>query len=521
MTYEITKQDVRYWNAMGGIAAGVAMVLAVFVLGSALWIYQYKAARSTLDRISFRIVLWSMAWEVVYSINYLIVCGKPEFVEWYAKTNACIGGAYVMIGTIGVNNWLCTCIAVNLMMSICFNRNPISLGLEKWYVIGSTVLGLGVPIVPAAIGHLGYDPDFGTCYFTSDMPQRMRYLLLDLYLWQGLSCIIATVSVIMTMACLIKHGRATRRLLVGGNTLNRELHRVTVTDESDETGETTSGSWCLPPLALLKRTQSNRSKLMSLRGRRRAEIGSRTLQDRLLEIALKISLYPVALIVVNGVLTAGDLFLTGTGGVNSRSDFILFLAYNFLYGGRGIIFACLGIFVDPCLARGFKAVLRIRAEERQRQNSDEERDAMPCQRNNERSASNSLQKHSQTSDGRRSVADENKNSVEYRNTVVGASSRDEGTKHDDGKELTGFDIGSNILASAQPRLDFEQPVSENGITPATSFTGLGTDLCGSQGQTEPQPPAMRLIRRGSEQVTTEPAEWEEVERLYQEAQAQL
>ncbi|OCF44534.1 hypothetical protein I317_01606 [Kwoniella heveanensis CBS 569] len=536
MFYEITEYDIRYWNAMAGIAAGIALILALFVLGSALWIHQYKGARHVLDRISFRIVLWSMAWEIVYSVNYLIVCGR---------------------------------------------------GLEKWYVIGSTVLGLGVPIAPAALGHLGYDPDFGTCHGSSDSLPDYRP---------------ATASVFLTMVCLIKHGRATKKLLLGGNTLNREIHRVTLSDESDGTGQTSSGSWCLPPV-LMRRdctqdSQRGKAKLVRLGRRRRARLGARTLQDRLLEIALKISLYPVALIIVNGILTAGDLYLTITGGVNSRSDFILFLVYNFLYGGRGIIFACLGIFVDPCLARGFKAVLRLRREERRKQNSDLEQDATPhanvmsvgrqekqprlsgklvsnrvkgttvsvdpaCNefestaldqlaslrygQNESIDLNSGREGTSQNSssmmpqlvvtfpDGRRSFTNGNENDAAAENASGGV----EGDKH----EATEDGIGSGTLGSAQ-----SPPKTKAGVASSSLATEqAGLVVRGSPGprrsplgvnenarsrrssevyqdsarQSQDQPPPTMLIRRGSDRLVTGTLECEEVERLFQEAQAKL
>lgn len=44
------------------------------------------------------------------------------------------------------------------MLITCFGVNPIERGLEKWYVGGSLVFGLGLPIVPAALGHFGPDP---------------------------------------------------------------------------------------------------------------------------------------------------------------------------------------------------------------------------------------------------------------------------------------------------------------------------------------------------------------------------
>lgn len=72
-------------------------------------------------------------------------------------------------------NYLCTCIAINLMLIICFGVNPTkrstsarSAGdqrvkltleeLERWYVGVSIGLGFFIPAVPTALGHFGHDP---------------------------------------------------------------------------------------------------------------------------------------------------------------------------------------------------------------------------------------------------------------------------------------------------------------------------------------------------------------------------
>jgi hypothetical protein len=81
-----------------------------------------------------------------------------------------------------------------------------------------------------------------------------------------------------------------------------------------------------------------------------------TLQARFLRIAILISLYPISLIVVNGVITIGDLYISAEGGVKSTGVYGLYCVYYFLYGGRGIVFACLGIFVDPCFRNVGRAV---------------------------------------------------------------------------------------------------------------------------------------------------------------------
>jgi hypothetical protein len=68
--------------------------------------------------------------------------------------------------------------------------------LERWYVGVSLFIGFFVPIVPAALGHFGFDPIFHVCWIQADSQvTRMTYFVLDLYLWQLLSCFVATFCV--------------------------------------------------------------------------------------------------------------------------------------------------------------------------------------------------------------------------------------------------------------------------------------------------------------------------------------
>lgn len=74
------------------------------------------------------------------------------------------------------------------------------------------------------------------------------------------------------------------------------------------------------------------------------------LEDRFIRIALRISLYPVSLIIVNGIIASelqaravltpvGDLYISAAGGVHSKTVYGLYCLYYFLYGARGIFFA--------------------------------------------------------------------------------------------------------------------------------------------------------------------------------------
>lgn len=61
--------------------------------------------------------------------------------------------------------------------------------------------------------------------------------------------------------------------------------------------------------------------------------------DQFLKTALRISTYPVALIIVNGLISGVDLYISAVGGVHSEVAYAFYVVYYFLYGGRGIFFA--------------------------------------------------------------------------------------------------------------------------------------------------------------------------------------
>lgn len=75
------------------------------------------------------------------------------------------------------------------------------------------------------------------------------------------------------------------------------------------------------------------------------------LHNRFLNIAIMISFYPISVLIVNGIITIGDLYISAKGGVRTKGVYRLYCIYYFLYGSRGMVFACLGIFVDPCFRR--------------------------------------------------------------------------------------------------------------------------------------------------------------------------
>ncbi len=53
------------------VLAGISILLALFVLGSACYLRSRSDLRHTIDRVSFRLMLWSMIGEILFAVNYL------------------------------------------------------------------------------------------------------------------------------------------------------------------------------------------------------------------------------------------------------------------------------------------------------------------------------------------------------------------------------------------------------------------------------------------------------------------
>ncbi|KAK4689569.1 hypothetical protein P7C73_g524, partial [Tremellales sp. Uapishka_1] len=283
MSFELTAHDAAIANLSSVIGSGISLSMCTFVLAASLTIWSVKSARPTLDRLSFRLLLWSMVFEIAYDICFIYL---GYGVLNYNRPR-CITSMYFVFAFLGVVNYLCTSIAVNLMLTITFGLNTCELGLEKWYIGVSIALGMFIPLIPACLGHFGLDPLYDVCWIaTNDDDTRLKYFVLDLYLWQILSCAIAAASVLITLSTLFRSGRATSRVLFKGNQLNQDvLPRRSALDY-------------LKSILTRRNRDSNTVELKVSR------MG--TLQDRFFKIALKIAMYPISLIVVN-VIISGKL----------------------------------------------------------------------------------------------------------------------------------------------------------------------------------------------------------------------
>lgn len=306
--YVWTAKDQTLVKWLSIIPACISAALCLFILVTTTWIWSRKHARPTIDRISFRLFWWSMGFELFYDLAFIVGESMTGDTVSGAK---CAVGIYLLIAPMGVVNYLCTCIAINLMLIICFGVNPNGKRLERYYVCGSIALGFFIPLIPTALGHFGHDEILNTCWIAAKTDaQRFLYLILDLYLWQLLSCVVSTVAVAMTIISIFRLRRATSKAMYISNTLNQANGKL------------------------------------------------KDFDDQFLKMALRISMYPVTLIIVNGFISVIDLHVANVGGIHTARQFHFYCLYYFLYGGRGIFFALIGLIVDPCFRKGIKAAWR-------------------------------------------------------------------------------------------------------------------------------------------------------------------
>ena len=70
---EVRLADLKANALASTILSGVSLLLCSLILVLAGWIYSCPSARHALDRLSFRLMLWTMVFEVGYDLCYILL----------------------------------------------------------------------------------------------------------------------------------------------------------------------------------------------------------------------------------------------------------------------------------------------------------------------------------------------------------------------------------------------------------------------------------------------------------------
>lgn len=317
-------------NNMSAILAGISLIFCLAVLVVVAVLFSDPLSRKALDRLSFRLLTYALISNCVYSIGY-IICVKVGPGFW------CTAGVWLIQFWLGVTNWLILCIALNLQIVLVHSLN--SLVLEKYYIIGTICLNLVITLPPLIKGKFGWDPVIRVCWLTShNSHDRLTWQISTQLFWILLAVVITTVSALITMGYLYKHRFVSEKALRDTEE-DRKLRPQTPTTS-------------LPRLDAHGKPMVNDK--MRIQGRA-TKFASQTLSatSRFRNIIMRISLYPIVMVILNLVITIADIRISTAGGIYTQRDYSLYVIYYALYGARGIFYAMIAI-IDPSILRGIR-----------------------------------------------------------------------------------------------------------------------------------------------------------------------
>ncbi|KAF7357081.1 hypothetical protein MSAN_01302200 [Mycena sanguinolenta] len=299
----------RLWSTGPPIVAQVLLVLLTPGIGLTsllLGLYAYAAwkpvSRRYLDRVSIRLLTYALVAHLCFGILFTIgaltdLPGRRCALLSFLSNLSLVFSAGMFFS-----------MAINLPLVLMLKVNGRR--MEKYYIIGITLIGCVSPFVPYVTGHLGWDDVNKICWYRSRDPSAMlHWLIVTQTVWILLASIGEVVSFISIVGYLVLYGPI------------------------PEDPQTTCSS-----------TSSNRPASTIRRFR---------------NIVLRIGLYPLVSCIVNISTTVIEFLLFQTGQKSAelaqKRNWRLDLADLSIYAARPLIYGVLAA-TDPSFIRALRAL---------------------------------------------------------------------------------------------------------------------------------------------------------------------
>ncbi|KAK6983947.1 hypothetical protein R3P38DRAFT_3108578 [Favolaschia claudopus] len=322
-----TPHLVNVSNQLWAITASVGAALCGTVLLVIAILALNPVSRQFLDRVSFRILVWTLFANTVFGITNA-VGGKFKGPTW-----ACAFDIFLLQLTLELSGFLLFCVALNLQLVVIHQVNCLK--LEKFYVIGSIALSLALTIPPYAANQYGWDPLVEDCWYANDDPkQRLAWQIGTQLFWTLLTVTGELVTSTTVVIYMLRH-----RVRLSFTPVARHWTDYLQT----RTRKRIQGA---PP-------SQGRSRTESIGG----PSDSVSHVNLYRNVILRIVLYPLASAVVNLTSVVCVIHATRHNGVQNWTDYRILLLSDFIYGGRAILYACLAA-TDPALTRAVRAWLQ-------------------------------------------------------------------------------------------------------------------------------------------------------------------
>ncbi|KAG9224370.1 hypothetical protein PLEOSDRAFT_159773 [Pleurotus ostreatus PC15] len=297
-THEMAMVSNRLWAVPSAVGAGLCFLVLLVIAAVGI----HPRSRSYLDRVSFRIVVYTLIANMIFGISSAVGGSEtgPGFI--------CGFSVFILQLTLHFSSCLLFAIALNLQLVIVHRLNGQK--LEKYYLIVSAVIAIVLAVPPYATGQYGWDPLERVCWYTSDnRHERVLWQATTQMGWTAITVIGEVTCSIVVLVFMMRHNARTRKIFVPVRTFT----------------ETTTASGVV-------------------------------IANRHRNIIFRIGLYPIASCCVNLLSVATALHSTLSNGIHDRTDYNILLLSDTLYGGRAIVYALLAA-SDPALIRGVRALI--------------------------------------------------------------------------------------------------------------------------------------------------------------------
>ncbi|KAK6987724.1 hypothetical protein R3P38DRAFT_328994 [Favolaschia claudopus] len=292
------------WAVTSAVGAGICFLVLLVI--AAVW--SYPKSRAHLDRVSFRVVVY-----VVFA-NMLFGTASAVGGTRTGPSFLCGFSIFILQLTLQFSGFLLFCVALNLQLVVVHGLNGQR--LEKYYLIGSTLLALALVIPPYAAKQYGWDPLEKDCWYTNDnRGQRIAWQVATQTAWTFLTVIGELVCSTIVLIFLFRHDLRLRKVFT-----------------------LTTGS-----MSHSSRVSSTAPQIIKA--------------TRYKSVILRVALYPALSCVVNLLSIATVLHSTIANGIHNDTDYNVLLLSDFLYGGRAIVYGLLAA-SDPALVRGATTLMR-------------------------------------------------------------------------------------------------------------------------------------------------------------------
>ncbi|KAJ6503730.1 hypothetical protein C8R45DRAFT_1185620 [Mycena sanguinolenta] len=182
--------------ALGLIIPGLGLTTVLLILyGYAAWNH---VSRQYLDRVSFRLLTYALVAHLCFGVSVIIGALVPDLRRRCALlsflSNLCLVFSAGMFFSIAINLPLVLVLKVN-------GRK-----MEKYYVIGVTLIGLGSNLASYVSGNLGWDDINETCWYSSEDPTALLHWFMGSQtVWILLASIGEAVAFMIIVWYLVAH----------------------------------------------------------------------------------------------------------------------------------------------------------------------------------------------------------------------------------------------------------------------------------------------------------------------------